>query len=130
MTIEFKYFSAEPGRAVARFGTGSHIGATKTPKGFVINSELVARVPETEVLKFSKEYRQAVVNGDLRERTKEDYDAQQKAREEAEESEASAAEPKPPEAEPTPPESEDEPELVEVTPNADEPDEAGDKENP
>lgn len=74
---KFRYFSPMPGCAVARYGTGAHIGATRTPTGFVIDPEAVVAIPESEVLMYSKEYVDAVRHSELRERKQEDFDAQQ-----------------------------------------------------
>lgn len=87
---KFKYYSPMPGCAVARYGTGAHIGATRTPTGFVIDTESVVAIPETEVAMYSKEYSDAVRNEELRERTEADYQAQQQRVEEEEKRDAEA----------------------------------------
>lgn len=78
--IKFRYFSPNEGRAVARFGTGSTIGATRGPAGYSINPDAVVPIPESEVAKYAKEYRDALRHGDLTERTEADYQAFEEAR--------------------------------------------------
>lgn len=75
--MKFRYFSPMPGCAVARYGTPVHIGATRTPTGFVINPDEIAAVPEREVNMYAKEYMDAVRNKELRERTEEEFNLQQ-----------------------------------------------------
>src|SRR5262249_17920724 len=78
--IKFRYYSPCEGRAVARFGTPLHIGATRTALGYQIDPEAVVAIPETEFIQFSKDYTDAVRNGDLKESNKEAFDAYQQKR--------------------------------------------------
>lgn len=80
MSEKMHYFSAVEGRAFRRPGTPSFIGATRTATGFKFNTEAVVAIPETEMLPYRKDYNSAVKYGDLKRRTKADYDAWQKLR--------------------------------------------------
>ncbi len=73
--IEFRYFSPVEGHAVARFGTGSTIGASRSPSGFVINPDAVVPIPKDEVARYAKEYADAIRHGELLEKKQADYDA-------------------------------------------------------
>jgi len=78
--MSFRYYSPVEGRVVPRFGTQTFIGASRSPSGFVINTVAVIAIPESEVAKFPKEYRNAISRGDLVAKTKADHDAFIRAR--------------------------------------------------
>lgn len=76
--IKFRYFSPSEGHVVARFGTGSNIGASRGPNGFVVNPDMVVPIPVSEIQRYTKEYADALRNKELVERTQQDFDKQQK----------------------------------------------------
>lgn len=76
--IKFRYFSPVDGHVVARFGTGSNIGASRGPNGFVINPDMVVPIPVSEIQRYTKEYSDALRNNELVERSQEDFEMQQK----------------------------------------------------
>lgn len=80
MAEKMHYFSPMPGRAFRRPGSDQFIGASRTPKGFVINPEAVVAISDTEMMPFRKDYNQAVRLGDLKRRTKKEYEAWQQLR--------------------------------------------------
>lgn len=75
--IEFRYFSAVEGHLVARYGTDLQIGATRGPKGWEINPDLIVAVPMDEVRNFVREYGDALRRGELVKRTQQEFDAQE-----------------------------------------------------
>jgi hypothetical protein len=75
--IKFRYFSPAAGHVVSRPGTGSQIGATRGPSGFVVNPDMVVPIPVSEIQRFAKEYSDALRNKELVERTQDDFDKQQ-----------------------------------------------------
>ncbi len=76
---KFKYFSCVKGKVVPRFGTASYIGARRTHDGFEFDEEKVVAIPEDEVTRYGREYRNAlrVSHGGpcLKERTKAEFGA-------------------------------------------------------
>lgn len=77
---KFRYFSPGPTSAVARYGTDTLIGATRTPDGYVIDPEAVVAIPVDEVRRYGKEYRSHLKSQSLVERTAEDFEAAKAAR--------------------------------------------------
>ena len=78
--MKFRYFSPVEGRVVQRFGSDSYIGASRGPKGYTINLDAVVAIPEAELAARPKSWRNLLKRGDLRERTREEYEAFQKKR--------------------------------------------------
>lgn len=74
MNIKFKYFSCKSGHAVPRFGTDVFIGAIKQSGGFIWDEDKIAAIPESEVLRYKREYDRAIRDGSLISRTQVDYD--------------------------------------------------------
>ena len=75
MAEKMHYFSPMPGRAFRRPGSEQFIGASRSPTGFKINPDAVVPISELEMRPYRKDYDQAVRLGDLKRRTKADYDA-------------------------------------------------------
>jgi hypothetical protein len=78
-----RYFSSVPGHAVARYGTGTTIGASRGPTGYVFNTDVVVAIPEAEFYRYMREYKRALLHKELVERTKEDFDSYRAKRNEA-----------------------------------------------
>lgn len=75
----FHYFRAGRG-VVARYGTDAFIGATRGPKGFVVNPDAVVAIPETELRVHRKSYASDVRLGALKRATAAEYQAYQDRR--------------------------------------------------
>lgn len=76
----FLYFSPHAESAVTRFGSSSLIGATRGPKGYVINPDAVVAIPVQEVRRFISEYRKAVANESLVQKDEDAYNAFRESR--------------------------------------------------
>jgi hypothetical protein len=67
--MKMRYFSCVEGRAVPRFGTDTYIGCHRVAgKGFVFDPSKVVAIPEEEVNRRLKDYRNALRRGDIVER--------------------------------------------------------------
>lgn len=75
MTEKMHYFRPVAGRAACRFGTTTFIGATRSPNGFVINTDVVVAISDTEVAPHRKSYANYIKHGDLKKATAADYTA-------------------------------------------------------
>jgi hypothetical protein len=73
MEIKFKYFSCKAGHAVARFGTNSFVGSIRTKSGFKWNEAQVVAIPESEIIRYGREYKRVIKDGALIPRTEIDY---------------------------------------------------------
>jgi len=76
----YRYFSPVPGHAAARYGTGTFIGAHKTPTGFEWDEGAVVPIPILEIRANLKAYNGLLRKGprlgpSLVERTRADYEA-------------------------------------------------------
>lgn len=91
--IELRYFSCVPGSAVPRWGSASFIGATRSGQGFVWNSDAVVAVPVADTARYRREYGRALRDGQLKERTREDFDKWQKTQAAQDKAAAKAAAP-------------------------------------
>lgn len=80
MAEQMHYFRPVEGRAARRYGTDAFIGATRSPKGFVINTEVVVAISDTEIAPNRKAYSNYLRHGDLQKATKAEYDEYQAAR--------------------------------------------------
>lgn len=105
--IEFRYFSATEGHVVARYGTQLQIGASQGPDGWQVNPDLIVAIPMREVAQYTREYGDALRRGELKKRTKAEFEAQEAQLQELEGQEPSA--PPAPEPEPEIPSSENDP---------------------
>jgi hypothetical protein len=75
-----KFFSAVPGALVTRYGTGIEIGAERLKDGRVSwDCSIIIAITREEWRRYSREYTNHVQLGELRERTREDFDAYVKA---------------------------------------------------
>lgn len=75
------FVSAVEGHAVSRYGSGARdrrpttIGAVRGPDGFTWNTAEVVALTQDEMNRFSKEYRGAILDGALIQRTEDDWRA-------------------------------------------------------
>lgn len=93
MSQKMHYFRSIQGHACRRFGSEAFIGCTRGPKGFTWNTDAVVAIPESEMLRYRKDYNSYIRHGDLKRATKSDYDkwiAKRQAQGKREESEAKA----------------------------------------
>lgn len=74
-----RYFSVTAGCTVPRFGTDVFIGAVRSKDGMVFDEEKVVRIPVAEVLRYNREYRNALRRKEIVERSVEDWHANQAA---------------------------------------------------
>ncbi len=76
--IEMRYFSSVKGRAVPRHGSDAFIGCRKVKgKGFEWDTDKVVAVPLSDFQRYGRDYSNNLRRGDLEERSKKDYDADQ-----------------------------------------------------
>ena len=70
------YLSCVAGRAFSRFGTGTAIGCEFSPgEGYRFDERVIVSLSVDEVMRYGAEYRRGVRRGDLRERTREEFEA-------------------------------------------------------
>ena|GEM_PF-2634085 len=75
--ILFRYFRSVEGMIVPRYGTTTFIGAKRDKTvGWVWDTARVVRIPESETVRYMKEYRRALADGAMVECLRADYDAQ------------------------------------------------------
>ena len=94
---EFVYVSAVKGHLVNRFPslrqpTAQYIGAARKGKKITWDEDQVVAIPEQEWRKYRREYRRAVADGALKERSKADFDAWQAKRKASDEEDRAKAE--------------------------------------
>lgn len=75
MSENFKYFSSVFGKVVPRFGTDVYIGCKRTNTGFEWDEKKVVCIPESEIVRYHREYTRVIKEGSIVKRTKTDYDA-------------------------------------------------------
>lgn len=75
MTDKMHYFRPVKGRAVRRCGSNAFIGATRGPKGYTWNTDVVVAITEREMRPYRKDYVSSVRHGDLKRATKTEYEA-------------------------------------------------------
>ena len=75
--ILFRYFKSVEGMIVPRYGTSTFIGAKRDKTvGWIWDTTRVVRIPESETVRYMKEYRRALADGAMVECSRTDYDAQ------------------------------------------------------
>jgi len=75
--IIFRYFRSVEGKVVPRYGTAIFIGVKRDKvQGWVWNTDLVVRIPESETTRYLREYRRALEDGSMTECARVDYEAQ------------------------------------------------------
>jgi hypothetical protein len=75
--IIFRYFKSVEGMVVPRYGTATFIGVKRDKTvGWVWDTARVVRIPESETVRYMKEYRRALADGAMVECLRADYDAQ------------------------------------------------------
>ncbi len=80
MSEEMHYFRPVEGRVCRRYGGDSFIGATRSPKGFQINTDVVVAITDRELTPYRKDYASYIRHGDLKRSNQKEYDAYQAAR--------------------------------------------------
>jgi hypothetical protein len=96
-----RYYSAKADHLVARYGTGSHIGAVigvvqdgpdKGETKVEYDTQTIVAIPDKEFAAYAREYLTHERDGSLTVRTEVEYNAQKKAVADAEKAQAEAAE--------------------------------------
>lgn len=75
------FVSSVEGQPVTRYGTKVLIGAARDhlqPRKIIYDPTLIVAIPATEARRYSREYRRAIANGSLTERTAAQWREQQK----------------------------------------------------
>lgn len=82
--VEFvKFVSSVEGCLVQRYGSPNYVGAVRTPKGIEWLTTQVVGLTETELVRYGREYKNALRDGALKERSADDFLAQLEEEKEA-----------------------------------------------
>lgn len=71
-----KFVSSVKGCLVQRYGSPNYVGAVRTPQGIEWLPAQVVGLTEAELVRYGREYKNALRDGALKERTAEDFLAQ------------------------------------------------------
>ena len=90
MAEKIHYFRPVKGKVCRRFGSEAFIGASRSPTGYIINTDAVVAITDIELAPYRKDYASYIRHGDLVKATKSEYTTWQNKRKKATEAAVAA----------------------------------------